>query len=59
MNDLSSRKIQREEMKLNLGPAKGKDFATLIGPYIYTKDELKDRVISTKNGNYILRKSVL
>lgn len=40
MNDLSARKLQMEEMKLNLGPAKGKDFATAIGPWLVTKDEL-------------------
>ena len=32
MNDMSARGLQMEEMKLNLGPAKGKDFATAIGP---------------------------
>ena len=52
MNDFSSRKIQRDEMKLNLGPAKGKDFATSLGPIILTSDELLDRVIPTKNGNH-------
>ena len=52
MNDLSSRQIQMEEMKLNLGPAKGKDFATSIGPYICTKDELNDSIIRTDNGNH-------
>ena len=51
MNDFSSRKVQMEEMKLNLGPAKGKDFATALGPYITTKDELSDRITESKNGN--------
>src|SRR5262249_49491843 len=32
MNDMSARVLQMEEMKLNLGPAKGKDFCTVIGP---------------------------
>jgi len=41
MNDWSARGLQMKEMKLNLGPAKGKDFATSIGPYIATADELK------------------
>ncbi|MGM0846122.1 MAG: fumarylacetoacetate hydrolase family protein [Bacillota bacterium] len=41
MNDWSARDLQREEMKVGLGPAKGKDFATSIGPYIVTKDELE------------------
>jgi fumarylacetoacetate (FAA) hydrolase len=40
MNDWSARTLQMEEMKLNLGPAKGKDFATSLGPYLITRDEL-------------------
>ena len=32
-----------EEMKLNLGPAKGKDFANVLGPYIVTPEELFER----------------
>jgi fumarylacetoacetate (FAA) hydrolase len=56
MNDLSARKLQMEEMKLNLGPAKGKDFATTIGPYLVTTDELEKCRISTQSGNkYDLR----
>ncbi|NOZ03122.1 MAG: fumarylacetoacetate hydrolase family protein, partial [FCB group bacterium] len=46
LNDWSARDWQREEMRLNLGPAKGKDFATSAGPYLVTPDELADR----KNG---------
>ena len=41
MNDLSARTLQMEEMKLNLGPAKGKDFATCTGPWLLTMDELE------------------
>ena len=41
MNDWSARALQMEEMKLNLGPAKGKDFATSLGPWLVTRDELK------------------
>lgn len=41
MNDWSARVLQMHEMKLNLGPAKGKDFATSLGPYLVTKDELE------------------
>ncbi len=41
MNDLSARALQMEEMKLNLGPAKGKDFATCTGPWLVTPDELE------------------
>jgi fumarylacetoacetate (FAA) hydrolase len=40
MNDMSARTLQMEEMLLNLGPAKGKDFSTVIGPYMVTLDEL-------------------
>ena len=42
MNDLSARTLQLEEMKLNLGPVKGKDFATITGPMLVTLDELED-----------------
>jgi fumarylacetoacetate (FAA) hydrolase len=42
MNDLSGRTLQSEEMLLNLGPAKGKDFATAIGPSLVTLDELEE-----------------
>lgn len=39
LNDWSARDLQGEEMKVMLGPAKGKDFATSMGPYLVTKDE--------------------
>jgi 2-keto-4-pentenoate hydratase/2-oxohepta-3-ene-1,7-dioic acid hydratase in catechol pathway len=42
MNDFSARDIQRKEMKVRLGPAKGKDFATAIGPILVTPDEIVD-----------------
>lgn len=51
MNDWSARALQMQEMKLNLGPAKGKDFATSLGPWLVTKDELEERKISTPNGD--------
>lgn len=41
LNDWSARDLQQQEMMVGLGPAKGKDFATSIGPYIVTKDELE------------------
>ncbi|KAA0550064.1 fumarylacetoacetate hydrolase family protein [Bacillus sp. BGMRC 2118] len=41
MNDWSARDLQAQEVKVGLGPAKGKDFATTIGPWIVTKDELE------------------
>ncbi|MBI4307351.1 MAG: fumarylacetoacetate hydrolase family protein [Chloroflexi bacterium] len=40
MNDWSARDIQQREMKLGLGPAKGKDFATSLGPFLVTPDEI-------------------
>jgi fumarylacetoacetate (FAA) hydrolase len=43
LNDWSARDIQREEMKVGLGPGKGKDFATSLGPCIVTLDELSGR----------------
>jgi fumarylacetoacetate (FAA) hydrolase len=39
MNDWSARDLQREETKVGLGPAKGKDFATSLGPIVVTPDE--------------------
>jgi 2-keto-4-pentenoate hydratase/2-oxohepta-3-ene-1,7-dioic acid hydratase in catechol pathway len=41
LNDWSARDLQRREMKVNLGPAKGKDFATTLGPWLVTADELE------------------
>ncbi len=41
MNDWSARDIQRREMKLSMGPVKGKDFATSLGPTMVTPDELE------------------
>lgn len=51
MNDLSARKLQMEEMLLNLGPAKGKDFSTVIGPWLVTPDELKPFLVAPKKGH--------
>ena len=51
MNDFSARKMQMEEMKLNLGPAKGKDFLTTLGPYLVTPDELERRKTFAKEGH--------
>ena len=48
MNDLSARRLQMEEMILNLGPAKGKDFATTIGPWLVTLDDLEEFEIAPK-----------
>lgn len=51
MNDMSARRLQMEEMLLNLGPAKGKDFATVIGPCLVTLDELESFEIPCKEGH--------
>jgi len=51
MNDMSARKLQMEEMILNLGPAKGKDFSTVIGPWLVTPDELEPYLTSPKPGH--------
>lgn len=51
MNDMSARTLQMEEMQLNLGPAKGKDFSTVIGPALVTLDELEKYEIPPKTGH--------
>jgi fumarylacetoacetate (FAA) hydrolase len=51
MNDMSARTLQMEEMKLNLGPAKGKDFSTVIGPMLVTPDELESYKVPAKEGH--------
>ncbi len=50
MNDWSARDLQRREMKVGLGPAKGKDFATSLGPVLVTADELGDTMVARVNG---------
>lgn len=42
INDLSARDLQRQEMSVGLGPAKGKDFATAVGPVLVTLDEFTE-----------------
>ena len=51
MNDISARTLQSEEMLLNLGPAKGKDFATAIGPYLVTLEELEEFEVPAKENH--------
>jgi 2-keto-4-pentenoate hydratase/2-oxohepta-3-ene-1,7-dioic acid hydratase in catechol pathway len=55
LNDWSARDLQRAEMKVGLGPAKGKDTATSLGPLFVTKDELAD---VTSHGFLDLKMSV-
>src|SRR5262249_51605598 len=52
MNDWSARDLQREEMSIGLGPAKGKDFATSLGPALVTPDELEH--LALPDGRYNL-----
>lgn len=60
MNDFSARTLQTEEMVLSLGPAKGKDFSTALGPWLVTKDELESKKISTPEGDkYNLRMTAI
>src|SRR5687767_12319928 len=51
MNDFSARQLQMEEMLLNLGPAKGKDFATALGPWLVTMDDLTPFEVPAKEGH--------
>lgn len=56
MNDWSARGLQMEEMKLNLGPAKGKDFATALGPYLVPIEDLAAfRQDTTRGSRFSLR----
>ena len=54
MNDFSARDLQASEMRVGLGPAKGKDFATSLGPVVVSVDELPAeldmRAIARVNG---------
>jgi fumarylacetoacetate (FAA) hydrolase len=63
MNDMSARTLQMEEMLLNLGPAKGKDFCTVLGAMLVTPDELENQKIPAKPGhtgnNYNLKMQCL
>ena len=51
MNDFSARQVQKKEMKMSLGPAKGKDFLTCLGPFIVTKDELDKYIVKNISGD--------
>ena len=62
LNDWSARDLQRAEMAVGLGPAKGKDFATSMGPWLVTPDELVMRggrlqveATATVNGQELTR----
>jgi fumarylacetoacetate (FAA) hydrolase len=51
LNDFSARTLQMDEMLLNLGPAKGKDFATTTGPWLVTTEELKSNEVPCKKNH--------
>ena len=51
LNDLSARTLQMEEMLLNLGPAKGKDFASTTGPWLVTLEELQNKLVTCKKNH--------
>jgi fumarylacetoacetate (FAA) hydrolase len=51
LNDFSARSLQMDEMLLNLGPAKGKDFITTTGPWLVTLDELKGYETAAKKNH--------
>jgi fumarylacetoacetate (FAA) hydrolase len=51
LNDFSARTLQMEEMLLNLGPAKGKDFATTTGPWLVTTEELKNKEVPCRKNH--------
>jgi len=53
LNDFSARDLQRQEMAVGLGPAKGKDFATAVGPKIIAKELLSDFI--DQEGNISLK----
>jgi len=42
LNDLSSRQRQTKVMPVNMGPAAGKDFGSVLGKFLVTKDEIAD-----------------
>lgn len=59
LNDWSMRDVQRREMKVGLGPAKGKDFATSVGPNLVAPGDIVDKIVDRSRGNrYDLTMSV-
>lgn len=58
VNDLSARDLQRQEMAVGLGPAKGKDFATAVGPDLVPLEELESRIDERGRINLTMQASV-
>ena len=48
INDFSARDLQRRETSIGVGPAKGKDFATAVGPWLVPRSEFGDRIAGAK-----------
>lgn len=48
INDFSARDLQRKEMSVGLGPAKGKDFATAVGPWLIPRSEFSAQIAGAK-----------
>ena len=48
VNDLTARDLERAEQAVGLGPAKSKDFATAVGPWLVTRDVFADRIVGEK-----------
>jgi len=53
LNDISARDIQRKEMAVRLGPSKGKDFCTILGPIIVTLDEFESKIPNLEMSAFI------
>ena len=53
LNDISARDIQKKEMSVRLGPSKGKDFCSVLGPYIVTMDEFEHKEPALKMQAFI------
>jgi 2-keto-4-pentenoate hydratase/2-oxohepta-3-ene-1,7-dioic acid hydratase in catechol pathway len=58
MNDWSARDVQVPEMKIGLGPAKAKDFATTLGPWLVTPDELQDKKVGPGKFDLLMKAKV-
>ena len=48
INDLTARDLQRSEMSVGIGPSKGKDFASVVGPWLTLKSAVADRIEGEK-----------
>ena len=58
INDFSARDLQRNEMAVGLGPSKGKDFATTVGPTLISVDDIRDRIDSNNRIDLSMKATV-